>query len=246
MLKLTASLLLALLVRIIPGHASPVAIEKRVPGQVSQPGALVVVDNQGSYFRVSAMNDGSMIGGYAEGDGTDTVLRVVRSTDGAASWQAISDVAREATATHEIDNAFPFQLPGGRILYAFRNHDKSNGGYSYYRITVSYSTDGGKTFNFLSQVDERAAATYKNGLWEPYLRLANDGTLQCYYSSENADNDQDNLMRYSKDQGKTWSDAITVSGQGLTSRDGMTGVTSIDTNGNLMQVLMQNFKLSAC
>lgn len=235
MFSLVTPVLLLLLARARPTHAAPATLEKRLPGQVSQAGVPVVVDPNGRYFRVSSMNNGSMIGGYAESDGDDTVLRVVQSTNGAASWQPVGDVVRAPSATRELDNAFPFQLPGGRILYAYRNHNKENGVFSYYRITLSFSDDGGETFHVLSHVDERAAATtFKNGLWEPFLRLANDGTLQCYYSSENADNDQDSLMRYSKNGGKTWSDAIIVSGKDVTSRDGMTGVAPIDDNGNLM------------
>lgn len=237
MLNLATKLLLACIALTSPINAAPAAIEKRLPGQVSQPGATVVVDTQGRYFRVEKMNDGSLIGGYAKSDGTQTVLRVVRSTNGGSSWQALGsgEVARGTTATQELDNAYPLQLPGGRILYAYRNHDKSGTGFSFYRITVSYSDDGGQTFHYLSQVDQRAATTAKNGLWEPFLRIANDGTVQCYYSSETADNDQDNLMRYSSDLGQTWSSTpITVSGQGVTSRDGMVGVAPIDTTGNLM------------
>lgn len=128
---------------------------------------------------------------------------------------------------------------GGRVIYAYRNHDidSSTGDYTYYRVTVSYSDDFGLSWLFLSQVVERAATTTNNGLWEPFLRLANDGTtIQCYYSSEDAADDQNNFMKYSEDGGQTWSDEIAVSGQDVTSRDGMTGVAVVDGD-TLMLVL---------
>jgi len=35
---------------------------------------------------------------------------------------------------------------------AFRNHSKDSAGvYTYYRITICYSDDGGKTWQFLSE-----------------------------------------------------------------------------------------------
>ena len=69
----------------------------------------------------------------------------------------------------------------------------------------------------------------------PYpVRLARDGTLQCYFSSENSAGDQDNFMRYSRDGGSTWSEWIHVSGSNANSRDGMVGVAPIDNDGNLM------------
>lgn len=73
-----------------------------------------------------------------------------------------------------------------------------------------------------------------SGLWEPFLRLAQDGILQCYYSAENNSGDRDGFMKYSKDGGATWSNWITVSGGDVTSRDGMIGVAPIDNDGNLM------------
>ena len=66
-----------------------------------------------------------------------------------------------------------------------------------------------------------------NGNWEPFLRLARDGTLQIYYSRENSAMDQDSMERISTDGGKTWSAARIISGSGITARDGMLGVATI-------------------
>lgn len=92
------------------------------------------------------------------------------------------------------------------------------------------------TFKYLATVDQRAANGV-NGLWEPFIRYAHDGTtLQCYYSSENNKDDQDSMMKTSTDGGATWSAAKTISGADTLSRDGMLGVAPIDNNGALIAV----------
>ena len=193
----------------------------------------VVVDPAGVYMRATRLNDGSIIGGYAAVQGANKALLSVHSTDGGASWQALGTVTSVPAAQHEVDNAFPLQLPSGRVLFAFRNHDKdSNGNFIYYRLTVTHSEDGGRTWQFLSQIEERPKSGV-NGLWEPFLRVDKSGNVQAYYSSENAANDQDNLVKTSTDGGSTWSSARIVSGGGITSRDGMASVAAAN-DGTLM------------
>lgn len=132
----------------------------------------------------------------------------------------------------------------GRILYAYRNHDRSLNNtlgvpdnYTFYRLSVSASDDGGRSWAFLSNIDTRAAnngSANLNGLWEPFLRVAADGaTLQAYYSAENDAGDQDSLMRESSDGGRTWGLRRIVSGADrVRSRDGMTGVAKLGDGGN--------------
>ncbi|KND88089.1 hypothetical protein TOPH_07320 [Tolypocladium ophioglossoides CBS 100239] len=215
-------------------HAAPPAdIHARA---VSSAGGQIVVDVGGVYMRATRLSDGSILGGYSAQDGQNRVLRVVKSTDGGASWTRIGTAASTPAAMHDMDNAFPLQLPNGRVLFAFRNHDlTASGSYTYFRITLCYSDDGGHNWSFLTQIDERPMNGV-NGLWEPFLRVSRDGTLQAFYSSENSANDQDNIMKTSKDNGNTWSGPRPVSGEGITSRDGMTGVSNIDNNGNVICV----------
>ncbi|KAH8167751.1 hypothetical protein CIB48_g545 [Xylaria polymorpha] len=215
--------------------AAPTPLEKRLAGNVVRTGNPVVIDPAGVYIRATPAN-GGIVAGYAAQDGSQHVLRTAKSTDGGRSWFHLGEVYRADSSLHDVDNAFPLQIPGGRILYAYRNHDRSGSQYTYYRITISYSDDGGVTFKYLSTPAQRAATANNNGLWEPFLRVANDGSLQCYYSAENASNDQDGFMVQSRDGGLTWSSPITVSGAGLTSRDGMIGVAPIDGNCNLIAV----------
>lgn len=139
-------------------------------------------------------------------------------------------MTRGPSDANDIDNPYVLQLPSGRIICAFRNHSKdpSTGKYTYFRITICYSDDKGKSWLFLSEPTADFGPV--NGNWEPFLRNAHDGSQQLYYSRENAFDDQDTIERFSNDGGATWSAPQTISGVGLTSRDGMTGVATIREN----------------
>lgn len=227
------------------GHGEPIRraisdteaarLEPRAAGAaVSAVDPVVTVATTGTYLRVNSMSYANgttaLIGAYTDttDSGSSRILRVVQSRDQGQSWSSIGSVAQGVVATSDTDNPFPLQIvPGGRIICAYRNHDidATTGAYTYYRITLSYSDDSGANWYYLGQLIERAATTTNNGLWEPFCRLANDATtIQCYYSSESAADDQNNFMKYSTNGGETWSDEIAVSGQDVTSRDGMTGV----------------------
>ena len=181
---------------------------------------------QGTYPRANSLSDsslpaGSIIGVYTAFDDGDNILRAVMSTDNGSSWQAIGEITRGPSNANDIDNPYVLQLPSGRVLCAFRNHSKdpNTGAYLFFRITVAYSDDLGKTWTYLSTPSSDPGPV--NGNWEPFLRNAQDGSLQLYYSRENSAVDQDTLERFSTDGGQTWTDAQTISGAGITSRDGM-------------------------
>jgi hypothetical protein len=214
---------------------NPVSLEQRSPGVVVQAGSPVVIDTNGVYIRGSPISGGGLIAGYTAHEDNQSILRLARSSNNGASWNFVGEVYRANSSAHDVDNAMPLQLPSGRIVYAYRNHDLSGGSYTYYRITLSYSDNGGTSFQYLSTVQQQAATPgTPNGLWEPFLRLAADGSLQCYYSAENNGADQDGYVKSSTDGGLTWSNWTKVSGDNITSRDGMIGVANIDNSGNLM------------
>ena len=189
-----------------------------------------VVMGAGTYPRANFLKDGSILAAYTAFENGNNIIRTVKSTDNGASWQALGSVAQGPSNANDIDNPYVLQLPSGRVLCAFRNHSKdpSNGAYIFFRITVSVSDDNGATWNYLSQPASDSGPI--NGNWEPFLRNAEDGSLQLFYSRENAADDQDSLERFSTDGGATWTAANTISGADITARDGMTGVTTI--NGN--------------
>lgn len=189
-------------------------------------GAATVI-GAGTYPRANKLSDGSILGVYTAFSSDSIIITTVQSTDNGASWQYLGEVTRGMSNANDIDNPYVLQLPGGRVLCAFRNHSKDpkTGAYTYFRITVSYSDDKGKSWKYLSNPASDVGSV--NGNWEPFLRLALDGSLQIYYSRENSAADQDSLQRYSTDSGKTWSSAQTISGSGITARDGMIGVATI-------------------
>ncbi|KAL2192665.1 glycoside hydrolase family 93 protein [Corynascus similis CBS 632.67] len=182
---------------------------------------------QGTYPRLCRLSDGSILAGFTSFlPGGQRALTIVRSTDEARTFQPHGEVTR---SFNDCDNLFLLELPPkagagtSTILAAFRNHDLDrNGAHTYFRITVCRSTDGGRTWSFLSQAFEKPAPF---GLWEPFLRMGADGReVQLYFSMELAMNDQDTMLVHSPDGGATWTTPRRVTGGGEALRDGMVGL----------------------
>ncbi|KAL8941403.1 MAG: hypothetical protein Q9211_001844 [Gyalolechia sp. 1 TL-2023] len=189
-----------------------------------------VVFGAGTYPRATRLRDGTILGVYTGFQSGNTVLQTVISTNNGATWSPLGEVGRGPSNANDIDNPFLIQLPSpsNRILCAFRNHSKnpSTGAYDYFRITMTYSDDNGRSWRFLSEPAGNPGPV--EGNWEPYLRTAaTDNSLQLYYSHENNADDQDTLQRISHDGGATWGPITCVSGDGVTSRDGMTSVAAL-------------------
>jgi hypothetical protein len=177
----------------------------------------------GTYPRATRLSDNSLLGVTTTFSSGTNIITIVRSTDDGLTWTPHGEVTR---GVGDIDNGFLLQLPDGRILCAFRNHSKdAAGAYTIYRITICVSSDNGKTWAYLSNPE---TASPPNGLWEPFMRIGNDGRIQMYYSRELASDDQDNLVRFSSDGGANWSASSVISGSGITSRDGMVGVAKFN------------------
>jgi hypothetical protein len=210
-----------------------------MPSLSGAPSIFSVTQGGSAYPRANYLDNGHIMGAYtAIPSGTDNQLLVVTtSTNGGETWEQTGSAAQRPVAESSLDNGFPFQRPDGKVLLAYRNHDKNaNGDFTMYRITISISENLGANWMFLSDAVVVPAGTELNGLWEPFLRTAEDGTLQMYYSHELNANDQDNFMRISSTGGKDWGDAIPVSGQELDScRDGMVGVVET-ADGTLIAV----------
>ncbi|KAJ7460739.1 glycoside hydrolase family 93 protein [Mycena latifolia] len=191
----------------------------------------------GTYPRLAHLADGSVLAGFTQFSGGTQTLTVTRSTDGARTFSAWGAVATGTSNVNDLDNLDLIQLPNGDIFATFRNHDKTTAGvYTFYRITACVSHDNGQTWTFVSQVDQRNPSGV-NGLWEPFMRIAASGALQVYYAAENAQNDQDILMRSSTNNGATWSGLTTVAGGTTTGRDGMPGCTDFTTSAGAARLL---------
>jgi len=189
----------------------------------------------GTYPRANLLSNGDILGAYTAFSNGNNILTLSTSTNNGVNWAFTGTAATRPSNSSDLDNPYPLQLPGGRILLAYRNHDKdpATGLYTFFRIMISYSDDSGATWAYLSTPASDPGEP--NGSWEPFLRNAQDGSLQLYYSRENSAADQDSLMRTSTDGGVTWSLPTTISGEDITARDGMIGVETV-SGSNLIAV----------
>ena len=110
----------------------------------------------GAYPRATYLLDGSLLGVYTASNGSHSILTVTQSTDNSLTWNPVGTIAAQTSKDHDLDNAYMLQLPSGKLIAAFRNHDKNpdDNSFSYYRITVCCSEDLGKTWKFTSQAHE--------------------------------------------------------------------------------------------
>ena len=201
--------------------------------RISKSGEAVAI-GPGTYPRATKLSDGTLLGAYTDARGDNTTIVTTHSKDNGASWKLSGHVDTGPKSTKDVDNPFLHELPDGKILCAFRNHDRAGSGYNFYRITVCVSEDKGATWKYLSTPASDPAGP--TGNWEPFIQQALDGSLQLYYSRENSGTDQDSLLRRSTNGGKTWSSAQVISGAGVTTRDGMLGVAHTPNNNSPSKV----------
>ncbi|KAI1138481.1 glycoside hydrolase family 93 protein [Hypoxylon sp. FL0543] len=185
----------------------------------------------GTYPRLARLSDGGILSvTTVYNSGNERVLTAFRSDDNGVTFNQIGTIA---TSTGDLDNGFLLQLPSGTVLAAFRNHDlNADRVATYYRITVCSSTDGGPANGF-------------NGLWEPFMRIGNDGAIQLTYSGELSQTNQETFRVLSRDEGKTWTAPVNLNlhgGQQL--RDGMQGIVSTKDAGTGQNALVMVFEIN--
>ncbi|KAK8033980.1 glycoside hydrolase family 93 protein [Apiospora rasikravindrae] len=237
-LLLGAVLLLSQLPSLVQGRAigdrSVFAKRDILQEHISVTNLQVNAGTSGTYPRVTTTGDGSLLMAYTEITGSEHILHVLRSTDRGQSFSPYGEISR---GSGDVDNPFLHQVPGSnRILAAFRNHDRSaNGDYTYFRISVCASDNGGKDWQFLSQADEfSASSSHGLGDWEPFIRDGADGRLQLTYSKELAADNQETFRVLSGDGGATWTSPVNLQIHSPSEhlRDGMQGIASIrDSDG---------------
>ncbi|POS87233.1 hypothetical protein EPUL_002749 [Erysiphe pulchra] len=195
----------------------------------------------GAYPRATNLANGQILGIYTDFQDEQQILTLVTSNNSGKSWKFKGTAARKPVSSGTLDNGFVLQLPTGRILAAFRNHDiDSSGKFLVYRITLCSSDDNGASWTFLTDAVVVPATSTLNGVWEPFLRNAIDGSLQLYYSHERSANDQDSVVITSRDEGRSWSGENIISGLSQRgSRDGMVGVAELGGQ-NLIAVFETN------
>ena len=128
-------------------------------------------------------------------------IGVCESRDDGKSWQKLAQIpTRPGDDPAEYHELHAIEAANGTIIAQIRNHNASNS-----RETLqSESTDGGKTWSM-----PRSIGVW--GLPSHLLRLKDDRLLMSYgYRRRPFGNE----ARISKDHGKTWSEPITISGDG--------------------------------
>ncbi|MEO6079350.1 MAG: sialidase family protein [Steroidobacteraceae bacterium] len=137
------------------------------------------------------------------------------SKDNGDSWEFLTSLAelRQQPALFELPRRMG-DLPAGTILAAGMATTNDAGKSA---VSAYYSTDGAKTWQFLSKIIEGTPSGYDPGqrsfvtkntpVWEPYLYTDSRGRLVAYYSDERYKKDGYNQLlahRVSNDGGRTW------------------------------------------
>jgi hypothetical protein len=126
---------------------------------------------------------------------------VCQSTDDGLSWQWLAEIpARDGDDHRSYHELHAVQAADGRIVVQIRNHNKSNSG----ETLQSESDDGGQTWT----------EPHSIGVWglpSHLLRLRDDRLLMTYGHRRPP---YGNQARISEDHGRSWSESITVSGDG--------------------------------
>jgi hypothetical protein len=208
------------------------------PGGETPFGPVVVVDPGGrtSYARAVRLTAGQPAGSsrtilatYQGSAGPG--FPIYRSDDDGRTWATWSSVPSAASGSYsqpflyELPRAFA-GLPKGALLFACNwlgDRTSTN-------IQLHASTDGGRTWEFLSTVAQGGPPDTTNGatpVWEPFLLLHND-RLICYYSDQRDPNFGQKLAHQTSTDLRTWGPVVDdVTGTSYAERPGMTTVAQL-------------------
>lgn len=153
---------------------------------------------------------------------------VCESTDDGQTWHWLGEIpprpGDEAAKYHELHGV---ETSEGRILVQLRNHNANQGG----ETLQSESSDGGRTWSVPQTM----------GVWglpSHLLRLRDGGLLMTYGYRRPP---YGNQARLSRDQGRTWSEPLTVSDDGVRGDLGYPSTAELD-DGTLLSVWYEAMK----
>lgn len=176
------------------------------------------------YPRVAAFGNGSAFAAVERPvAGVRRIVLLARaSLDGA--WEDAGVIVEDATAGVDLGNPMLF-ASGALLLCAFRHHTGA-APHRVYRIAVTASRDGGRSWSVAPAV----ASAGPTGVWEPFLWAHSSdtaGTVRIVYAAEVVNGgEQDIVQRVSTDFGATWGGIVTrVHTPG--SRNGMPGAAEL-------------------
>ena len=171
------------------------------------------------YDRMVILKDGLWLAVYTiyDNDGYKydadggTALEFSLSRDEGKTWEIIS---RLDHPSRDLDNGQMIVMENSDILLACRSVRWQES----YQLPVYKSRDSGRTWEFLSMIDENngppgALGNPDKGMYEPHFFFLDDGSLSVMYANEKHVTEKPYYsqiisQRISKDGGKTWGEEI--------------------------------------
>ena len=153
-----------------------------------------------------------------------------QSVDDGQTWEYLTDLpVRDGDDKANYHELNAIECESGRIVVHIRNHNKKNSG----ETLQSHSADGGKTWSTPRSI----------GVWglPSHLQRLGDGRLLMSYGHRR--NPLGNQARVSNDEGKTWSAAMVISGDGHSGDLGYPSPVEF-ADGSLLSVWYERMKNS--
>jgi photosystem II stability/assembly factor-like uncharacterized protein len=153
---------------------------------------------------------------------------VCESTDDGQSWRWLAQIpVRDGDSHTEYHELHAVETEDGRIVCHIRNHNKANAG----ETLQCESADGGKTWSKPRSI----------GVWglPSHLMRLKDNRLLMTYGHRRAP--LGNQARVSTDHGRTWSEPILLSADGITGDLGYPSTVELD-DGTLVTVWYEVMK----
>ncbi len=164
-----------------------------------------------------ALRDGRLIYPGVSLWDTERKVSVCVSSDDGVSWSHLSDIPiRPGDNSAEYHELHAVETSTGTILCHIRNHNPANKG----ETLQCESTDGGKTWS----------TPHSIGVWglPSHLLRLRDGRLMMSYSYRRTP--FGNQIRLSANDGKSWTDPLTLSGDGVGGDLGYPSTVEIERN----------------
>lgn len=169
-----------------------------------------------------ALDDGSLFYAGKQLWKPGRPVGVATSRDDGASWQWFADLpVRPGDDAEQYHELHAVQATSGRILVQIRNHNEAN----KYETLQTESDDGGRTWS----------EPHSIGVWgyPSHLLRLRDGRLLMTYGHRRKP--VGNQARLSTDEGRTWSEALVLSGDGTSTDLGYPSTVEL-ADGSLLTV----------
>lgn len=144
------------------------------------------------------------------------------SSDDGSSWEWLADIpTRDGDDPNQYHELHAVETRSGRIIAQIRNHNEAN----RHETLQTESDDGGKTWS----------TPHSIGVWgypSHLLRLRDDRLLMTYGHRRPPIGNQ---ARLSSDEGRTWSEPLVISGDGVSTDLGYPSTAELE-DGSLLTV----------